>query len=241
MASLKPKTIGTLLHQVPYSLTDGATVTPDLAYGTTFSLTAGGSRTIAAPLCLGQATTVTANKGTVITFQIKNSLGAGAAMTTTWNAVYIFQTPWVDPPNNSTYSVSFLNTDGSNWQEITARPVQRYPRVAAKTANYTLLLSDLNNCLFTNRGAAGAVTFTLPTVTAAMSGSYVTFVAVANQNMIVAGSAGELVTFNDAAANSVAFQTGGEIIGGRFDAFCDGTSWIISIIAEESQTVTVTT
>jgi hypothetical protein len=114
-------------------------------------------------------------------------------------------------------------------------------KVTAKTASYSLTDSDFNGQVFTTRGASGAVTFTLPTVTAAMAGRYVDFINVAGQNMLVAGTAGELVTFNDLTANSVAFQTAAELIGGACRAVCDGTSWLIFIQAEETQTVTVAT
>jgi hypothetical protein len=59
--------------------------------------------------------------------------------------------------------------------------------------------------------------------------------------MIVAGTAGELVYFNDLTANSVAFSTTSEKVGGTFLAISDGTSWIIVPIVMESQTVTVVT
>jgi len=93
--------------------------------------------------------------------------------------------------------------------------------------------------IFTNRGAVGALTVTLPAVLAAMRGAWVEIHVVAGQNVTLAGTAGQIVTFNNAAAASVAYQTATELIGGAFRATCDGTSWIITIMAEETQTTTV--
>lgn len=112
--------------------------------------------------------------------------------------------------------------------------------VEAKTTAYSVTAAD-GGKIFTNRGASGSVTFTLPAVSAAVTGMRVWFYAVAAQNLVVAGTAGELVTFNDAAANSAALQTGSEIIGGCIEAVCDGTSWLIILHTEETQTVTVAT
>lgn len=112
--------------------------------------------------------------------------------------------------------------------------------VEAKTASYTITQADSGK-VFTNRGDTDAITFTLPAVSATYTGVQVTFFAVAGQNLAVAGTAGELVTFNDAAANSVTFSTGSEIIGGGMTALCDGTSWLIFLHTEETQTATVAT
>ena len=51
-----------------------------------------------------------------------------------------------------------------------------------------------------------------------------------------------MVTANDAAADSVAFSTGSEIIGGSFDVYGDGTSWlVISHIPQDGHTITIAT
>ena len=114
------------------------------------------------------------------------------------------------------------------------------PNISAKTANYTLTQSDWG-CIFTNRGATGAITFTLPAVSGTPAGAYATFFVVADQTVTVAGTAGELVTFNDAAANSVAFSTASEKIGAGVTVVCDGTSWLVMPMTEETQTMTVAT
>lgn len=100
-------------------------------------------------------------------------------------------------------------------------------RVVAKTGDYTITAADSGKVL-TNRGAAGAVIFTLPTVAAAFDGVDVTVYVVAAQDVTVsAQTAGQIVTFNDATANSMAFSTASEKIGGGFRCVCDGTSWLV--------------
>lgn len=85
--------------------------------------------------------------------------------------------------------------------------------VEAKTASYTLTLAD-HGKIFTTEGASGAVTFTLPATANLPLGWSATFFNAAGQNMIVAaGTADTMVVFNDAAADSIAFQTASELIG----------------------------
>ena len=99
--------------------------------------------------------------------------------------------------------------------------------VVAKTANYTVTTAE-NGTLFTNAGAAGAVTFTLPTVA---KGLRYQFFAEADQTVTVAGATGTLVVFNDAAANSIAFSTASEKIGGGCEVIANaaGTKWLVKI------------
>ena len=68
-----------------------------------------------------------------------------------------------------------------------------YRKVVPKIANYTI---DVNihrpQTRFTNRGAAGAVTFTLPNITAGQRiGLEYEFLGVAAQNVIVSAGAGK--------------------------------------------------
>lgn len=106
---------------------------------------------------------------------------------------------------------------------------EQFPRVVAKTASYTIRPDvDQSGTVFTNRGATGAVTFTLPTPGTRCKGWYYRFYGHAGQNILVAPPTVDTgVTKNDAAADSVALQTAGELIGGVMEAFCDGTSWFI--------------
>jgi len=110
--------------------------------------------------------------------------------------------------------------------------------VIVKTASYTVTSGDFGSVL-TTRGAQAAVTFTLPAASTQNKGEWMLFVNVANQNMIIAGADEELVVFNDLTADSIAFQTGSEKIGGAFLAISDGTSWTVQPLATETQTVTV--
>jgi len=74
--------------------------------------------------------------------------------------------------------------------------------VVAKTTNYTITMGDGGN-LFTNTGAGGSVTFTLP-VGAEVAGMVVDFVTTAAQAIVIASSpTDKLVVHADAAADTV--------------------------------------
>jgi hypothetical protein len=102
-------------------------------------------------------------------------------------------------------------------------------RVVAKTADYTIKPPmDSPGTVFTNRGASGAVIFTLPAPGENVKGYWYRFVGHAGQNITVkTATVDTLVTKNDAAADSVALSTAGELIGGVMEAYCDGTSWFV--------------
>lgn len=112
--------------------------------------------------------------------------------------------------------------------------------VVAKTANYTVTTADADT-LFTNRGAAGSVTFTLPAT--ASKGLRFGFFVVADQNVVVAsGTADTMVVFNDAAADSIAFSTASEKIGAMIEVIGDGTGWLTLVhLGAETQTPTIAT
>ena len=111
-------------------------------------------------------------------------------------------------------------------------------KVVAKTASYTITSGDFGT-VFTTRGAEAAVTFTLPAAASKNKGEWALFLNVADQNMLVAGADEGIVTFNDLTADSVAYQTSSEKIGGAFLAISDGTSWVVAPLAMETQTITV--
>lgn len=118
---------------------------------------------------------------------------------------------------------------------------QAYDRrftVEAKTASYTCTQADSGK-LFTNRGDTDAITFTLPAVSSTFTGVSYRFLCVADFDFAVASTADEMVTFNCNAATSVKLGTTSEKIGGGFEAVCDGTSWLVFPLTEETQTVTV--
>lgn len=113
-----------------------------------------------------------------------------------------------------------------------------YQNEVAKTANYTLVASD-NGTLFTNTGAAGEVDFTLPAIA---NGYVFGFKAVANQTIkVVSAEGANIVAFNNAAATSVAFSTGGSIIGGGVKVYSNaaGTKWYVANESAGANTVTV--
>lgn len=104
-------------------------------------------------------------------------------------------------------------------------------RVVAKVADYAVLATDGSGTTFTNRGAAGTVVFTLPVASPQLAGYRFRFKGHAAQTITVASSpADTLVCLNDVAADSLSLSTGGQIIGGEIEAFCDGTSWFASVI-----------
>lgn len=113
--------------------------------------------------------------------------------------------------------------------------------VVAKTADYTVTAAD-NNTIFTNQGAVGAVVFTLPTIA---KGLRYRFFVEADQNVTVASVVSDtLVVFNDAAADSIAFSTSSEKIGGSIEviANADATKWLVFVnLGAETQTPTIVT
>ena len=93
-------------------------------------------------------------------------------------------------------------------------------RTAAKTADYTCVRGD-SGTIFTTRGAAGAVIFTLPAVT---QGWWAIFVAGAAQNLTVTNAVADtLICFNDIAADSLIIDT--DQPGNAMFVFCDGTRY----------------
>lgn len=111
-------------------------------------------------------------------------------------------------------------------------------KTVAKTANYQVV-NDQDNCVhFTTRGAAGAVTFTLPVTKKA--GHRFRFTNEADQNMTVTAAAGQLVTFNNLAATSVTVSTAAQKIGASFEIVVnDNVSKYVSVPHIQGHTVTV--
>lgn len=100
-------------------------------------------------------------------------------------------------------------------------------RVVAKTANYTVNPNlDSAGTIFTNAGAAGTITFTLPAITSrAFLGFWYRFRGVADQTVTVATAVADtLLTLNDVAADSLSFSTGGQKIGAEIEAIVIETS-----------------
>lgn len=123
-----------------------------------------------------------------------------------------------------------------------ANPYATFPHLlqVTKATSYTVVASDAGT-LFDTLGAAGAVTFTLPAL-AAGAGPF-TFLNLADQNMIVASDEGDnVVALNDLSADSLAFSTSSEKIGGMVRVYANaaGTKWIAEILSG-ANTVTIAT
>jgi hypothetical protein len=108
-----------------------------------------------------------------------------------------------------------------------------------KTASYTCIAAD-SGTRFNNRGAAGAVTFTLPAVATSAGLEYWFEAAVLAQNFIVTAPAGTLCAYNNNAATSITLSTAGNIAGASVHVFCDGTKWLSGVRIENiGVTITV--
>lgn len=116
-----------------------------------------------------------------------------------------------------------------------------YP-IEAKTANYSVTAADCGKT-FTNRGATGAVNFTLPATAEIEAGWWARFFVVADQNVTVTSATADTMSvFNDATADSIAFSTVAERIGGGIEVVWDGTSWLTFVsLGAETQTPTIAT
>ncbi len=91
-----------------------------------------------------------------------------------------------------------------------------------KTASYTCTRHDAGT-IFHTAGATAAVVFTLPQIS---DGPYwFMFISGADVDMTVTSATIDTeITYNDLAADSVAFSTSSEKIGGAIEVYCDGTS-----------------
>ena len=104
--------------------------------------------------------------------------------------------------------LQFTDNSGNIQAAFNANGFQAYKLpVVAKTASYTVTAAE-SGTLFTTTGATGAVEFTLPSKAA---GLHFWFFNTVDQNMTVTADAVDtIVTFNDAAADSVATSTSSE-------------------------------
>lgn len=129
-----------------------------------------------------------------------------------------------------------LHVSGMNTENGTMPMVDSYNRIVnigdtlnivAKTTAYTCLPEDSGK-VFTTTGATGAVTFTLPAISAANAGWHAYFVNTVDQDMTVAGgTADKMVSDGDAAADSIAFSTSSHKIGGWCHIAMDGANYLI--------------
>jgi hypothetical protein len=105
-------------------------------------------------------------------------------------------------------------------------------QVTAVTATKTLSPAECGIIAVTG---GAAVTLTLP---ALANGLWYIIMNKAGQNLTVAApTVDTLIAFNDAAADSVEFSTGGNLIGGAFLIVCDGTNWMAAALGANTLTV----
>ncbi len=119
-----------------------------------------------------------------------------------------------------------INSTGDIKQVGTAKLQSFKYNVGATGTNEAYAVSAASSgVILTTGGATAAFTFTLPTLAAGLNYE---FWAVADQNMIVASNEGDnMALLHDIAGDSVAYQTGSELIGGGFGVVCDGTTWFV--------------
>jgi hypothetical protein len=112
--------------------------------------------------------------------------------------------------------------------------------IVAKTADYTVLGSDMGT-FFTTRGAGASVTFTLPSASTVVPGSWCKFFNASATDVPMGVTANAMVVCNNAAATLVTYETPAEKIGGTFVCVSDGTAWLTwAILGNTLQTVTIT-
>lgn len=113
---------------------------------------------------------------------------------------------------------------------------QPYQTEVAKTASYTVLAAD-SGTLFTNAGASGAITFTLPTRAANLQ---YWFYVVAEQNVTISSAAGsDIVAHGNATASNIIFNVPGHRIGAKISVSCNaaGTLWYVDRICQNVMSV----
>jgi len=114
------------------------------------------------------------------------------------------------------------------------------PIMEVKTASFTATAADSGK-IFLIVGATAAVTVTLPAID---TGPFkFEIVHLSDVDLTVASAAADtLITFNDLTADSVAFSTSSEKIGGVVEVYCNGTVIAaLARIASSYQNVTIAT
>lgn len=115
------------------------------------------------------------------------------------------------------------------------------PAFVSLTATTYTLKASQSGAFVHNAAMTAACTLTLPAISDGPF--YFKIVQGAGYGITVtAATADTIITFNDAAADSVVFSTSSELIGGHYEVFCDGTYlFVLPILASEAQTVTIAT
>ena len=132
----------------------------------------------------------------------------------------------------------FIFDDSSGFGAIPGNHWFPWKRFQSKAASYTVVAND-NFTLFDNVGATGAITFTLP---ALANGYLYGFRVQADQSVTVASSEGtNMIALNNVSANSVAFSTSSQKIGGMVYVYTNpgATKWIVENASAGTNTITV--
>jgi hypothetical protein len=111
-------------------------------------------------------------------------------------------------------------------------------KVVAKTASYTCKIEE-SGTVFTNRGAGGAVTFTLPTIADSAGVVFYFMNCVLAQDLTISAPSANMVAFNNITATSIAFSTASQRAGGGAMLVCDGVKWLAFVMANVGATVSI--
>lgn len=118
----------------------------------------------------------------------------------------------------------------------------RNPELVTETGTTLTVTPGDAGKVFCNLGAGGNIAYTIQSAALFRPGDQITVLSAAAGTTTVSFTAGQLVAFNDVAANSVALSTSSEIIGGGFLFTClSDAKWHCCPMTEETQTVTVAT
>ena len=103
----------------------------------------------------------------------------------------------------------------------------------------TVVSPQDNGTLFVVEG--GNVDFTLPAIANSQGQRYGFYVASDHNMLVQSAAAGGLIVYNNVAADSVAFSTAGEKIGGYIEVIgFDNSKWLTMMhLANEAQTITI--
>lgn len=125
------------------------------------------------------------------------------------------------------------NVDGNGLIDNIA--FKRY--IVNKTADYTVQAKE-SGALFTNYGITSDIEFTLP---AHADGLEFEFVNCADVELKVSSADGDdIVTFNDLAADSIAYTDASKQIGGGMKLTSNGTVWIAQLFTYDGTDAPVT-
>ena len=101
-------------------------------------------------------------------------------------------------------------------------------RTQVKTADYTVTEAD-SGTYFTTYGDGGAIVYTLPSNP--KIGLYYYFFQSVDQDMTIDSDTGEMITFNDTAADGIAATDDNYQTGALIFVFADGRRWNAAVLS----------